>query len=256
VAVLNLKTQVFERIYSLGLKDFSLPGNEIDPDDRDGKIELRSAAVQGLYQPDSIAAYEYKGRTYLVMANEGDSRDNGDGDSEDERRGSAGSGASELVPEGSDLSRLTLSNVESVKGGPLVKFGGHSFSIRDTEGNIVYDSGSVLDREAKRLGVYDDGRSDNKGMEPEGLALLHIKGRVLAFVGLERATTSAFGVFDITDPADVKYIDMIVSDGDRSPEGLAAFKVGDRYYVAIAHEVSDTSSLFEIELFRGRGTKR
>ena len=167
----------FEKIYSLGLKDFSLPGNEIDPNDRDGGIAAaQRAPSKGLYQPDTIAAYEHRGRTYLVMANEGDARDNGSADGEDERRGSAGSASIEYVPEGTELGRLTLSNVDSARGGPLVKFGGHSFSIRDTDGSIVFDSGSQLDREAIRLGIYDDGRSDNKGVEPEGVALLHDRG--------------------------------------------------------------------------------
>lgn len=256
VAVLNLKKKRFERIYSLGLKDFSLPGNEIDPNDRDGKIELRSAPVQGLYQPDTIAAYEHRGRTYLVMANEGDSRDNGDDDGEDERRGAAGSGEAEYVPDGSELARLTLSNVDSAKGGPLVAFGGHSFSIRDAAGRIVFDSGSQLEREAIRLGLYDEGRSDNKGVEPEGVALLRIEGRVLAFIGLERTLKAALAVYDVTDPEAVEYIDMIVSEGDRSPEGLTAFKAGHRHYVAVANEVSDTTSLFEISLSKARRQRR
>lgn len=255
VAVLDLKTRAFERIYGLGLKDFSLPGNEIDPNDRDSKIEFRAAAVKGLYQPDGIAADEHKGRTYLVMANEGDCRDNGSNDGEDERRGSAGSGDAELVPEGTDLSRLTMSNVESVKNGPLVTLGGRSFSIRDTDGNVVFDSGSQLDREADRLGIYDDGRSDNKGLEPEGVALLKIKGRVLAFIGLERTLKSAFVVYDVTDPEAVEFLRMVVSDGDLSPEGLVTFSVGNRDFVAVANEVSDTTSLFEIDLDTRHGTK-
>ncbi len=250
IAVLNLRTQRFERIFSLGTKDFSLPGNEIDPNDRDGRIELRSVAVQGLYQPDGIASYEHRGRTYLVMANEGDSRDNGSADGEDERRGGAGDATIEYVPDSSDLARLTFSNVESRKGGPLVAFGARSFSIRDTHGNIVFDSGSQLDREAIRLGIYDDGRSDNKGVEPEGVARLRIKGRVLAFIGLERTTKSAVAIYDITDPRKVTYLDMIVSDGDVSPEGLVAFKARGSYYLAVANEVSDTTTLFEIVLPR------
>ena len=196
-------------------------------------------------------AYSHKGRTYLVMANEGDARDNGNGDAEDERRGSAGNAAIEYVPDGSELGRLTFSNVDSARGGPLVAFGGHSFSIRDTDGGIVFDSGSQLDREADRLGVYDDTRSDNKGAEPEGVALLHIEGRVLAFIGLERTLQAAIGVHDITDPTDVEYIGMIVSDGDVSPEGLHAFRVGSRYFVAAANEITDTTSPFEIELRQG-----
>ena len=252
IAVLDLRSEKFETIYTLGTKDFSAPGNEIDPNDQDGKIELRSAPVRGLYQPDTIAAYEHRGRTYLVMANEGDARDNGSGDSEDERRGSAGNATIEYVADGSELGRLTFSNVDSARSGPLVKFGGHSFSIRRPDGSIVFDSGSQLDREAIRLGIYDDTRSDNKGVEPEGVTLLHIEGRVLAFIGLERTLKSAFAIYDVTDPEDVEYVDMIVSDGDLSPEGLTAFKAGHRHYVAVANEVSDTTALFEISLGKGR----
>ena len=264
VAVLNLRSRKFERIYNLGLKDFSLPGNEIDPSDRDpldpatnNGVFLRSVPVKGLYQPDSIAAYKHKGDTYLVMANEGDARDNGSGDSEDERRGSAGADATRLVPSTgpAELFRTTFSNVDSTPGN-LVKFGGHSFSIRDAVGRIVFDSGSQLDREAIRLGIYDDGRSDNKGVEPEGVALMHVDGRVLAFIGLERTLKSAIAVYDITDPKDVRYLQMLVSEGDLSPEGLTAFRFGDRYYLAAAHEVSRTTSLFEIDLSKGKRKDR
>ena len=83
----------------------------------------------------------------------------------------------------------------------------------------------------------------------------HTEGRVLAFVGLERTLTSAMAVFDVTDPFAVEYIDMIVSEGDISPECLHAFRVGSRYYVAVADEVSDTTSLFEITLRHGRSEK-
>ena len=253
IAVLDLRRQRFEKIYSLGLKDFSLAGNAIDPSDQDGRIELRNVPVKGLYQPDTIAAYEHRGRTYLVMANEGDARDNGDGDSEDERRGGSGNASIEYVGDGTELARTNFSNIDSARGGPLVKFGGHSFSIRDHHGRIVFDSGSQLDAEAIRMGIYDDGRSDNKGVEPEGVALLKVRGRVLAFVGLERTLSAAFAVYDITDPHGVEYIDMIVSPGDVSPEGLKAFRAGGRYYLAVANEVSDTTALFEIEVAGRRG---
>lgn len=243
LAVLNLQTNSFEKIVNLGLKDFSLPGNAMDPHDQDGRRELRSAAVRGLYQPDGIAAYASGGKTFLVMANEGDSREDG----LDERRGSAGNAAVELVPEGSDLSRLTLSNVESVRG-DLVTFGGRSFSIRDAEGQLIYDSGNLLDAEAIARGLYDDGRSDNKGVEPEGVALLVIGGRTYAFIGLERTTTAATAVFDVSDPTQVSFIDFIVGQGDLAPEGLTGFEAGGRHYLAVANEAVDgvagTTSLF------------
>ena len=85
------------------------------------------------------------------------------------------------------------------------------------------------------------------------MALLHIEGRVLAFIGLERTLKSAIAVYDITDPHEVQYIDMLVSEGDLSPEGLTAFRVGKHYFLAAAHEVSGTTALFEINLLRGLG---
>ncbi|MCW5666392.1 MAG: choice-of-anchor I family protein [Piscinibacter sp.] len=248
IAVLDLRRQRFEKILPLGLKDFSRPGNEIDPNDQDGEIRLRSVGAFGLYQPDAIAAYTHRGRSYLLMANEGDARDNGSGDGEDERRGAAGNAAIEYVPDGSELGRLTFSNVDSARGGPLVAFGARSFSIRTTDGELVFDSGSALDREAIRLGLYDDGRSDNKGVEPEGVAVLRVGGRTLAFVGLERTLKSVVVAWDVTDPRDVRPLGTIVGEGDVSPEGLTAFRAGRHVYVAVANEVSDTTSLFRLAL--------
>jgi hypothetical protein len=75
-------------------------------------------------------------------------------------------------------------------------------------------------------------------VEPEGVALLKIGERTYAFVGLERTTKSAIAIFDITDLEAVSFVDMIVTAGDLSPEGLAAYKYRGNYYLAIANEVA------------------
>jgi len=41
-------------------------------------------------------------------------------------------------------------------------------------GQSVYDSGDILDKKAAALGIYDDSRSRDKGVEPEGISLLEI----------------------------------------------------------------------------------
>ncbi len=64
-------------------------------------------------------------------------------------------------------------------------------------------------------------------------------------IGLERTLTSATAIYDITNPHSVRFVDMIVADGDVSPEGLKAFKARGRYYVAIANEVSDTNDGYQ-----------
>lgn len=241
VAVLDLSTNAFTQVIGLGLKDFSLAengfggNNFIDPNHKDGRIELRPVAVKGFYQPDSIATYDFKGETYVVMANEGDTRE----DEKDKAR------ASKLGVKG-DLAELNISTTDSTAS-DLHTFGGRSFSIRNEAGELVYDSGSLLDAEAIARGIYDDGRSDDKGVEPEGVALLDIAGRTYAFIGLERTTKAAVAVFDVTNPAEVAFLDMIVTDGDRAPEGLAAYRFRGDFYLAIANEVSNTTSLYSLK---------
>ena len=224
IAVIDLATNSATRLIGLGTKDFNLPGNEIDPRDS-GSIGFINVPVRGLYQPDAIAAYSVGGRTYTVMANEGDFReDNAD------RVAFGGSGVE---------SRLRVTTDGRFAAGT------RSFSIRDEDGNLVYDSGSILDREAAAAGLYDDGRSRDKGVEPEGVALLAIGGRTYAFIGLERTVSGAVAVFDITDPAAASFVRLLVTDGSGGfarllrPEGLTAFELDGATYLAVANEGAD-----------------
>ncbi|MEY3252092.1 MAG: hypothetical protein RL227_1065, partial [Pseudomonadota bacterium] len=110
---------------------------------------------------------------------------------------------------------------------------------------LVYDSGSILDRAAAAAGLYDDGRSRDKGVEPEGVALLAIGDRTYAFIGLERTLSGATAVFDITDPANASFVRLLVTDGSGGfarllrPEGLTAFSIDGIHYLAVANEGAD-----------------
>ena len=237
MAVLDLTTNEFTQVIGLGAKDFSLPGNQIDPLN-EGTVTFGSHNVKGLYMPDGIAAYEWHDKTFLVMANEGDFR-------EDDKDRTAASTFGAIAP----LDKLRVSNADSSTGN-LYTAGARSFSIRDDAGNLVYDSGAILDKKAAALGIYDDGRSRDKGVEPEGVALLDIGGRTYAFIGLERTLKSAVAVFDITNPYKASYVDMIVTDGDVAPEGLAAYHYRGDFFLAIANEVSNTTTLYRIDGLR------
>jgi DNA-binding beta-propeller fold protein YncE len=104
MGVLDLQTQQFEKVVGLGAKDFSAAGNRIDPLP-DGTANLMAVNAKGLYMPDGMAAYAVGNKTYVVMSNEGDFRED-DGD-----RSSAGSlGA--LAP----LDALRVSNTDSSAG--------------------------------------------------------------------------------------------------------------------------------------------
>jgi hypothetical protein len=237
VAVLDLASQRFERIIGLGVKDFSQPGNGLDGR-ADGRLTFDGPAVKGYYMPDSLATYEAGGQTYIVMANEGDFRED-DGD-----RSSAG--AAEFATDGVP-GQLRIVNTGSSAGDVYVA-GTRSFSIRASDGRLVYDSGELLERLAFAHGIRDDARSRDKGVEPEGVAVLGIGQRTLAFIGLERTRDSAVAVFDITDPQRVGYLALLVSAGERAPEGLLAYRHGGEHFLVVANEESRSVSLFRLTL--------
>jgi len=241
IGVLDLTTNAFTKIIGLGAKDFSQEGNQIDPLN-DGEITFGSHSVKGLYMPDTIATHKWHGETYLVMANEGDFRED-DGD----RSAASSTGIGAVAP----LNNLRVSNTDSSSGN-LYAAGARSFSIRDTTGNLVYDSGDILDKKAHELGIYDDGRSRDKGVEPEGLTLLDLGGRTYAFIALERTLKSAVAIFDITDPTPtgVSFVDMIVTDGDLAPEGLAAYKYRGQNYLVISNETPPDGGTSNTTLYR------
>ena len=238
MGVINLNTNTAEKVAGLGVKNFNTSGNEIDAK-TGGVISFQNYNVMGLYMPDGMASYEAKGRTLVVMANEGDYRED---DADRLTASTANIGAT------GDLVGLRVSNTDSFSGS-LVAAGARSFSIRDADGNLVYDSGSILDREAAARGIYDDARSRDKGVEPEGVELIEAGGKTFAFIGLERTLKSAVAIFDITDPEKASFVDMIVSDGDLAPEGLKAYKCDvDKVCVAIANETSNTTSVYTLTL--------
>ncbi|MBX9632120.1 MAG: choice-of-anchor I family protein [Burkholderiales bacterium] len=256
VGIFDLNTRTFTDIVGLGLKDYSLPGNQIDPSNQDGGVSFRNVPVKSLYQPDGIAAYSAGGNTYYVMANEGDAYT----DDSDIRR--LGDPTIPVVlldpavfPNAADLKlsanlgalNISVLGADGLGPGPggfteIVSIGGRSFSIRDTNGAIVYDSGDILDKQAHALGLYADSRSDDKGVEPEGVALFTVAGRTLAFIGLERTSRSVVAVFDITDPANSTFLQMIAAEagsGEVRPEGLLAFAAAGKIYLAVANEAVD-----------------
>ncbi len=247
IGVLNLTTNTFDKVIGLGAKDFSQVGNEIDPLNN-STVSFGTAAAKGLYMPDGVAVYEKGGNTFVLTANEGDFRED-DGD-----RSSASAVSALNV---SPLNNLRVSNTDS-SGTDLYAAGARSFSIWDEDGKQIYDSGSILDKAANDKGVYDDVRSRDKGVEPEGIEVLTIGDRTFALVGLERTKRSSIGIFDITDPMNVSFIDLLVADAqkdltanaapdfDLSPEGLEGFEIDGNYYIAYSNEVSNTTSVYQL----------
>ena len=214
---------------------------------------LQPVAVRSLYQPDAIANYRAAdGRVYLVMANEGDARS----DDSDVKRAGAGSSAL-FAPETVDplLQRLNVSTIDTTAPTDLVGFGGRSFSIRSTGGELVYDSGKLLDQKAIDLQLYADSRSDDKGVEPEGVALARVGDRTLAFIGMERAHGQRGRDVRHHGPA-AGPVHRLHRRQRRQP-GLDEerrrtgrpddrSRQDDRIYLAVSNEVSHTTTLYAI----------
>ncbi len=253
-----------------------LAPNGLDASDKDGGINIRNWPVMGMYMPDGIAAYTANGATYLVTANEGDARDY-DGYSEEERLGDLVLDAS-IFPNAAELQRdenlgrLRVSTASTDTNGDglvdrIAAYGGRSFSIWDTAGNLVFDSGDAIERitaEALPNGFNSssendtfDGRSDDKGPEPESVALGEIDGRTYAFVGLERI--GGIMIWDISDPKAPVFVhyannrDFTVADeeaGDLAPEGIAFVPAAEsptgRPMLLVANEFSGTTTVWDV----------
>lgn len=227
LAVVDIDAGTVTKIVPLGYKDYSAPGNKLDASNEDGGINLQNWPVFGMYQPDAIASYKSGGKTYLVTANEGDTRDY-DGFSEEERIAdvildpTAFPKAAELQAE-ANLGRLLITNTLGDTDGDgdfdeLYSFGGRSFSIWNAKGNLVFDSGDDFEKRLAKLLPNDfnsnndanqsfDSRSDDKGPEPEGVVLGSINGRTFAFIGLERV--GGVMVYDITNPKAATFVDDV-----------------------------------------------
>lgn len=105
-----------------------------------------------------------------------------------------------------------------------------------------------------------EGRSDNKGPEPEAIEVATIGDKVYAFIGLERI--GGVMMYDITDPANATFMtyinnrDFSVMDpetnaiGDLGCEDVlfidSASSANGNYYIVTSNEVSGTVSVFQI----------
>ncbi len=276
VAVIDIASATVTDIKALGLKDHSLAGNGLDVSDRDGagtaalKGNIQNWNVMGMYMPDGIASFSKDGHQYYVTANEGDSREDWPGGAEEVRVGAATIDpildAAMKAAHGNDwqtnndkLNRLTVSKSgDTDNDGDLDQlqvFGARSFSILDANGAMVFDSGDKLEQTIKALiaanpgnaafeALWDDGRSDNKGPEPESAVVGKVDGRDLLFLGLERS--NAVMVWDLTDLNSPTFLDMLFTGGDVGPEGLSFFTNAQGSYLAVANEVSETTSLYKV----------
>lgn len=278
IATIDIRGARVTKLTGLGFKDHSLPGNGLDASDQDGGINIANWPLLGVYMPDAIASYKAGGQTYLVMANEGDTRV-WPGYNEEVRISSLTLDPT-VFPNAADLQssnklgRLTITkaNLDSDGDGDvdvLYSLGGRSFSIRTATGALVFDSGDQFEQltafvnptnfNASHTSNSRDSRSSSKGPEPEGLTIGKVYGRTLAFIGFERV--GGIAVYDITNPYAPEFVDYInfrnfanpfdfATAGDLGPEGLTFIHAddspNDKPLLVVANEISGSTTIFEI----------
>lgn len=295
LAIINLEDNSLE-LKGLGFKDWS--NLQFDASDKDGGVNFKSyPGLYGMYQPDTIASFSWKGANFIVSANEGDAReyffdasDEADCIAQGGLDYDAKDGCLAYIDEsrvedlalaanfdylnndGNDIGRLKVTTVKGDKNNDgqyesLYAYGARSFTIWDSNGLVVFDSGDQIARVTASVhgNAFNnnedenkgDTRSDDKGAEPEALTLGEVGDRLFAFVGLERM--GAIMVFDITNPYDVKFQDYFYNrglepsadiTGDLAPEGMtfvpAAQSATNEALLIVGNEISGSIAVWEI----------
>ncbi|MBN2824371.1 MAG: choice-of-anchor I family protein [Campylobacterales bacterium] len=275
MAKVNLTTGTLEYVKSYGAKSYEEgSGNTIDIEE-EGEIKMQNyKGLFGLYMPDSIAAYTTNSTTYLVTANEGDGREypvddvndtleTGDALTDESKISKLDLDASIAADYANDNDlKVVIDMGDTDNDGDydkLYTYGARSFSIWDTNGDLVFDSTDTISKMVAKMQptLFNqdegemDGRSGNKGAEPEALTIGTIGDKTLAFVGLERQ--NVIMVFDITNPSNVtlKQYFMTETEGDISAEGMkfvpASESPNGKNLLLVAYEVSGSTVIYEVK---------
>ncbi len=278
LATIDLSTRTITALRSVGYQDHSQPGFSFDASDQAADVLMANWPVRGMRQPDAIATFELPatlgGGRYVLTANEGDAREY-TGFSETVRLGDASYvldptafPQAALLKNNNALGRLNVTKSTGDTDGDgdidqIHAFGGRSFSILNAStGATVYDSGDLLER----LTSTDTGfgsifnasnttgtptrknRSDDKGPEPEGVAIGTIRDTTYAFVSMERV--GGVAIFNVNDPANPRLVDYLnnrgltAGTGDLGSEGTVFISAANSPtglpLLVLANEVSST----------------
>lgn len=276
IATVSISEGKMTHINGLGFKDHSLPENALDVVTEDKAIRIQPQPnLYGIYMPDGITSFDKDGVTYLLTANEGDSRDwpgylNEITTSVPFTLNTGTQEAPQTTVVTSEVIYLDTSDYDGqFDDNSSYLFGGRSFSIWKVEANgaisQAYDSGSLIETKTAQLypeyfnasnsNIKLDSRSGKKGPEPEDITLGRVNGKTYAFVGLERI--GGVMAFDVTNPGDVLYKDYLNTRdfsskiaGDVAPEGITFIDASDSPnsypMLAAAYEVSGTVSLIKV----------
>ncbi len=276
IAEINLTNSIISDIWALGTKDMNEPGNGFDISDNNNEVLIANWPIQSYFIPDAVASYNVNGTNYIITANEGDEKEY----TGFEERTTIGASSylldtvnypqAAMLKKAHNAGRMRVTNLHGnmdadAEFEQIYSVGTRSFSIfnADTQA-IVYDSGDDFEMytssalpsifNADSESNTPKSRSRAKGPEPEGVTIATIMDKTFAFIGLERI--GGVMVYDVTDPANVQFVDYKNSrsvsayEGDHGPEGITYINAADspdsKPYIIVANEISGTLTVFEV----------
>ena len=285
IGKLNIESATFESITRAFESKIAYVAR--DTSDRDSGAGPRNYSnVVGASQPDAIAGFKVGSGQYFVTANEGDAREytclN------DDLRGSALKVDTRRFPDWKTLSgsaalgRAKVNPTIGDKDGDgdidTIHLRGSNSMTMYRNGIAIWDSADLLDQiQTQAFGVANingshslssdkstmnyvgQDRSDDKGSEPEGVAVGMVGDRRIAILGLERMT--ALAIFDITDPGNPifqEWLQMLPTKATPakdvkhwSPEGIvfvpASKSPSGKALIITSYELSGSLSIHQVE---------
>lgn len=280
VAVMHIPSKTIVALLPLGYADHSAAGMGIDGSDRNPEPLIANWPVRGLYMPDAMAHFSTPTGNFLIFANEGDAREYDPFEEEirikdkDYKLDKTKFPEGDLYKEDFCMGRLNATTTmgDTDNDGDwdeIYVFGSRGFAIANAATAAkVYESGDQFEQitlaDPKIGKIFNasnsdndaQGRSDNKGPEPEAVTTGTIRDTVYAFIGLERI--GGVMVYDVTNPASPVFVDYINTrdtnafGGDNGPEDIKFLHADKnphgKYYLLVANEISATVAVYEVKV--------
>tara|TARA_Y100000994_G_scaffold95318_1_gene78922 strand:- start:2214 stop:4016 length:1803 start_codon:yes stop_codon:yes gene_type:complete len=255
LAIIDLEELTVD-VVGLGTKSWA--GLNIDIQENDAVSFGQYTGIYGVYQPDTLASFTWKGATFIVTANEGDAREYFF-EAADEAACIAAGGISFDADDGclaytdevkvedltatanSELAMLQATGeadnlrVTSAMGDAdgdgeydaAYTYGARSFTIWDQNGLVVYDSGDDFERITASVhgAQFNNGDDENAGDSrsenkgPEPEALTVGQVGDRTYAFIGTERMGGIFVYDVTNPYDVQFAEYVINRD--LTEGLA-----------------------------------
>ncbi|AEP30814.1 choice-of-anchor I family protein [Brumicola nitratireducens] len=247
LAILDLE-DLSVQVIGLGSKSWS--GLNFDGQENGAVSFAKYEGLNGVYMPDSIANYEWKGATFLVTANEGDAREyffdvadeeactTAMGQSYDAEAGclsysdevkledltaQAGSALETLQMDGRLNGLRVTKELGDADGNgeyeSAYTYGARSFTIWDQNGLVVFDSADDLERITASVhgaqfnndNDVNEGDSRSENKGPEPEALTVGTIGARTYAFIGAERMSGIFVYDVTNPFEAFFADYIIN---------------------------------------------